>query len=249
MTEFGNLNHNPMRSLYYLILTCLLMPIGIAAQYDAKRGLVVLPPSANAPRAYDGWESMSHIKTEVEASYHYPYAIEVISGNGEVKSVSERGRFEITVSRINDSFFEFLIVDYSRLKERRIVAELLLNSDVRTYKTDDGTIITTTVSPKLMASGYGKNGGSILVKTKSGINEYILHAPNPKRIKFKERYKEELPTEENIYVEGKIKELQDYEHKYGRLISLSRSGKHWVKTYKRKGKYYTVYSSGVVEQY
>ncbi|MBI9010493.1 MAG: hypothetical protein JEZ05_10755 [Tenericutes bacterium] len=192
---------------------------------------------------------MSHIKTDAKTSYHYEYVIEVITGEGAVQSVSERGRFEATISQIDDDTYEFLILDYSRQKERRILVEQLSNNGVRTYSNDDDIIITTTITPKLMTTGYGKNNGSILIKTETGIAEYILHAPNPQRINFKERYKEELPSAESIYVEEKIKELNDYEKKYGKLISSSRSGQHWVKTYKRKGKYYTVYSSGVVEQY
>ena len=235
---------------YYLLLTvCFLSFYKASAQYDRKRGLVVLPPNVNVPHEYDGWESITHEETKAESAFHYDYVIEVISEGGAVQSVSERARFQATVSQIDKETFEFVILDYSRLKERRIVVQELSNNGVRNYSNDDGIIITTTIAPKLLATGYGKVKGSILIKTDTGIAEYIMHAPNPRLINFKERYMEELPTEESINVEEKIKELKDYERKYGKLISSSRSGKYWVKTYKRKGKYYTVYSSGVVEQY
>ncbi|MBI9015557.1 MAG: hypothetical protein JEZ08_25285 [Clostridiales bacterium] len=235
--------------LYFSLFICCLLHCNTWAQYDSQRRLVTLPPNANAVQEYDGWESISHYKVKCEHSYQYEYVIEVTTGDGDVQSVSERGRFEARISQIDDDTFEFLILDYSRHKERRIVVKQLSNHGVRTYANDDDIIVTTTVAPNLLATGYGKNNGSILIKTENGIAEYILHSPNPQRINFKARYKEELPDEETIYVEGKIKELKDYEKKYGKLISSSRSGQHWVKTYKRKGKYYTVYSSGVVEQY
>lgn len=176
----------------------------------------------------------------------YEYVIEVVSEDGEIISLSERGQVEIDFSKTGTDSYRIQINNYATHKKQLIQCEVLNNKGIRSFKTEDGTIITTTISPNKIAHGLG---GSILLKTENGIKEYVLNAYNPHTIDFKGRYQTELPTEENIYVEGKIKELKNYEQKYGKLISSSRSGQHWVKTYKRKGKYYTVYSSGVVEQY
>ena len=176
----------------------------------------------------------------------YEYVIEVVSEEGEIISLSERGQVEIDFSQTGASAYRIQINNYSTHQKQLIECEVLNNKGIRTFKTEDGTILTTTISPKRITYGMG---GSILIKTINGIKEYVLNAQNPHTIDFKGRYQIELPSEETVYVEEKIKELKDYEKKYGKLISSSRSGKHWVKTYKRKGKYYTVYSSGVVEQY